>query len=242
MQPIAWKCICMGVAATCLSGCGNGPADPITQSTVETSTSNFMAADFVSRSSLKVKALKGESLEDGQDLVLPAGTQVSVIETKVHPQYGTIVRLGVDVEEGEGIPSDFWVPLDQALLEGLVRLEDSESLVETEETLSLLHEARKKMTYCFRYVKRYLLSTGQVDTYLPGVSAYMAAKILPQHGFSKTGNTPQTAKEGEVCVYAGGPNGHGHIEVKRNGKWWYGYGFLDQPIKGRKFLACFTKA
>jgi len=97
------------------------------------------------------------------------------------------------------------------------------------------------MTYCYRYVKRYLLSIGKVKTYLPGTSAWEAAKILPKHGFRKTGHTPAKAKEGEVCVYSGGPKGHGHIEVKRNGKWWYGYGYLPQPIKNRKFIACFAK-
>ncbi len=241
MNHLTWKCLCVGVAATCLSGCGNGPADPITQSTVETTTSNFMAADFVAKSDLHVKVLKGETLEEGGELVLPEGTQVSVIETKVHPKFGTIVRLGIDVAEGEDIPSDIWVPLDQALLEGLLKMEKEEENDESLDESSLILEARKKMTYCFRYVKRYLLSTGQVDTYLPGVSAYMAAKILPKHGFEKTGNTPSTAKNGEVCVYSGGPQGHGHIEVKRNGKWWYGYGFLAEPMKNRTFIACFAK-
>lgn len=242
MNHLTLKCLCVGVAATCLSGCGNGPADPITQSTVETTTSNFMAADFVAKTDLHVKVLKGETLEEGDELVLPEGTQVSVIETKVHPKFGTIVRLGIDVEEGEDLPSDIWVPMDQALMDGLIKMEE-EPVTEDEsvDESSLILEARKKMTYCYRYVKRYLLSTGQVKTYLPGVSAYMAAKTLPKYGFQNTGNTPKTAQNGEVCVYSGGPEGHGHIEVKRDGKWWYGYGYSANPMQNRKFIACFAK-
>lgn len=241
------KCLCIGAVATTLCACGNGPMDQITQSTTETTTSDFQAADFVAKADLKVKSVAQEGDPDsGRELLIPAGTGVSVIETKVDATLGTLVRLGIDAEEGSGLPSDIWVPMSQALLTDLVKAEEAEFEEEEEEISDSIFtqvkkKARKKMTYCYRYVKRYLISTGQVKTYLPGESAYMAAKLLPKHGFRNTGHSPSSAQNGEVCVYSGGPQGHGHIEVKRNGKWWFGYGYNASPMQNRKFIACFAK-
>lgn len=99
----------------------------------------------------------------------------------------------------------------------------------------------ERMTYCYRYVKKYLLKVGLVKVYLPGASAYMAAKILPKHGFKKVSRKPSQAINHDVCVYKGGPAGHGHIEVKRPQGWYYGYGFKKSPIKNRIFIGCFHK-
>jgi hypothetical protein len=222
--------------------------DHITQATVAANTpeaDNFQAADYVASKEIKVRSIPQNGDDtSGRDLLIPKGTGVSLIETKVDPELGTLVRIGIDTDEENALPSDVWVPLDQALLEALVQVDSPEAqeLIDAADPASLfVLVARRQMTYCYRHVKRYLLSTGQVKVYLPGVSAYMAAKILPRHGFRNTGRNPATARNGDVCVYAGGPKGHGHIEVKRNGKWWYGYGFKNRPIQNRKFLGCFAK-
>lgn len=99
----------------------------------------------------------------------------------------------------------------------------------------------ERMTYCYRYVKKYLLKVGLVKVYLPGASAYMAANILPKHGFKKVARKPAQAIVHDVCVYKGGPSGHGHIEVKTSKGWYYGYGYKKSPIKNRIFIGCFHK-
>lgn len=104
---------------------------------------------------------------------------------------------------------------------------------------SVLRDAR--MTYCYRYVKQYLLKVGLVKVYLPGASAYMAANILPKHGFKKVSRKPSQAIVHDVCVYKGGPSGHGHIEVKTSKGWYYGYGYKKNPIQNRIFIGCFHK-
>lgn len=98
----------------------------------------------------------------------------------------------------------------------------------------------KKIGSCYRMVKFYLLKTGKVKSYLPGGSAYMAAGILPKHGFRRTGSGPSGASIGDVCVYRGGWHGHGHIEVKVAGGWYFGP-TTRAPIQGRKFIGCFRK-
>ncbi|MCC6138837.1 MAG: hypothetical protein IT287_09400 [Bdellovibrionaceae bacterium] len=108
-----------------------------------------------------------------------------------------------------------------------------------EKALPALRIAR--MTYCYRYVKKYLLKIGLVKTYLPGASAYQAATILPKHGFKKVSRTPSQAIVNDVCVYKGGPSGHGHIEIKTSKGWYYGYGYKAAPIKNRIFIGCFHK-
>jgi hypothetical protein len=167
-----------------------------------------------------------------QPFTRPAGTEIAILGALDSSRYGVLVHVGLDVNPEEGLPSDFWVrasDVPSEILEPYAPGEDSD--------FSIL----KKMTYCYRYVKQYLLQTGKVSTYLPGESAWMAAGLLPKYGFRRTGHTPANAVNGEVCVYSGGPQGHGHIEVKRNGAWWYGYGYLPRPMQGRKFIACFYK-
>jgi tartrate dehydratase beta subunit/fumarate hydratase class I family protein len=98
-----------------------------------------------------------------------------------------------------------------------------------------------RMTYCYKYVKQYLLKKKLVSVYLPGGSAYMAATILPKYGFTKVSRKPSQAIVHDVCVYKGGPSGHGHIEVKTSSGWYYGYGYKKAPIKNRIFIGCFHK-
>lgn len=167
----------------------------------------------------------------GRAFSFPRGIELVTIETKEDESLGTLVRLGIDQNQA---PADIWVRAQDLDNSDFLPYDFSGA---SEEEI----EIWKRMTYCYRHVKNYLLQTGQVKTYLPGGSAYQAASILPKYGFRRTGHGPATASNGEVCVYSGGPQGHGHIEVKRNGKWWYGYGFIDHPIRNRKFIACFAK-
>lgn len=244
------KCFCHAAAGvgiiSALCGCGSGPMDKITQASVNTTKDDYSAADFVVKRDLELRTAPSSENETAAQLKVPEGTRVSVIETKVDPKEGTLVRLGMDVGEDSGLPSDAWFHLDQTLLAGLMAVSgvDSEEDGEDKKT-SLLRRisagARKKMTYCFAYVKRELLSSGKVSGYLPGESAYMAASILPKHGFRRSGNSPASAKVGEVCVYSGGPQGHGHVEIRKAGGWWYGYGVKPNAMTGRNFIACFVK-
>lgn len=163
---------------------------------------------------------------------LPRGIELLAIETKQDEALGSIVRLGID--QDPALPAEIWVRMQDLENQDFLPYDFSG---DSNDEIG----PWKGMTYCYRYVKQYLLQTGQVNSYLPGGSAYQAATILPKHGFRNTGRGPASARNGEICVYSGGPRGHGHIEVKRNGKWWYGYGFINHPIQNRRFLACFVK-
>lgn len=244
---ISKKCLCASslvAAAASLCGCGNGPADKLTKASVETTTSDYSAADFVAKEDLTLRPVPAAG-EAPTQVTLPAGTPVSVLETKVDAKAGTMVRLGIDAAEESGLPSDAWFPLDGVLLAGLLRVNGDENEDEADQKqgviMKLSRAARGGMTYCYRYVKRALLASGKVSSYLPGESAWMAASVLPKHGFRRTGSGPAGARDGDVCVYSGGPKGHGHIEIKRGGGWWYGYGVKSAPMQGRNFIACFTK-
>lgn len=165
-----------------------------------------------------------ESIEETQVHFFP-GLPFLWIEQKIDKQGVLWMRLGlenINGVEGEST-NDIWIRADDFA------------------TLDVMEDTVARMTYCYRYVKRYLLSKGFVDVYLPGASAYMAAEILPKHGFSKTSRTPAQASTYDVCVYKGGPSGHGHIEVLDPKGWYYGYGYKAHPIKNRIFISCFYK-
>lgn len=167
-----------------------------------------------------------------QAISLPRGIELVTIEVKQDEALGAIVRLGID--QDQALPAEIWVRAQDLENQDFLPYDFSS---DSGDEIG----PWKGMTYCYRYVKQYLLQTGQVNSYLPGGSAYQAASILPKYGFRRTGSSPNGARNGEVCVYSGGPRGHGHIEVKRNGKWWYGYGFINHPIQNRRFIACFAK-
>jgi hypothetical protein len=232
--------------ALLLNGCGYGadaapaasidaPPPPAVQADLE--PEDFTATGYVLGRDVSVRVIE-EGREQAIDLQM--GQEIAVIEQREDENLGTLVRVGIDAEEGAAMPADIWVRESDLRAGDLIPYAPGDE-VEAEGMSEQEFEILKKMTYCYRYVKMYLLKTGKVKSYLPGVSAYMAAKTLPKHGFRRTGNRPATAKNGEVCVYAGGPKGHGHIEIKRNGKWWYGYGFKARPIANRRFIACFVK-
>ncbi len=194
--------------------------------------------------SMKAKSRMSDATEE--DFSFSEGDEILILERSFVPGKGNYLRLGLErvqnsVEENEGPEFvDIWIQERELPLSSLEQFFPTEEEEFAED--GDWEQVRRRMTYCYRYVKKYLLSTGQVKTYLPGASAYQAYWILPKHGFVKTTSSPTSATNGEVCVYSGGPQGHGHIEVKRDGKWWYGYGFKDQPITKRKFMGCFKKA
>ncbi|MCB9072536.1 MAG: hypothetical protein H6623_02865 [Bdellovibrionaceae bacterium] len=115
----------------------------------------------------------------------------------------------------------------------VVQIGDRQMVVETIDV--------SRMTYCYKYVKLYLLKKKLVSVYLPGGSAYMAASILPKYNFARVSRGPSQAIVHDVCVYKGGPAGHGHIEVKTSQGWYYGYGYKSASIKNRIFIGCFHK-
>lgn len=224
--------VVLSVSFAALSGCGYGGVDSSPPAT-NLAPTDFASTGFVTARDLQLKPV-GEGAATSIDL--PAGTEVAVLERRVDADLGALVRVGVDRSDAEGGTLDLWLRSDELFETDLLPYAPSD-----EASSGDGDEVDALMTYCFRYVKQYLLKIGKVNVYLPGGSAYQAATILPKYGFRRTGNSPATAVENEVCVYGGGPAGHGHIEVKRGGKWWYGYGFKANPIANRRFLGCFYK-
>jgi hypothetical protein len=233
--------------ALVLSGCGYGGSDAVGEPSGQpTAVQEAAAENYLLSADARFSLVSDDESLDRATVELPAGSEVVIIERRVDAGGETLIRIGIDTEPGSGQPSDIWVratDVPDYLLTPFIPEDDADLLEDSWDggISDLFSAARRKMTYCYRHVKLYLLRTGQVKTYLPGVSAYQAADILPRYGFRRTRSTPATAKNGEICVYAGGPKGHGHIEVKRNGKWWYGYGFKSRPIANRRFLGCFVK-
>lgn len=190
-----------------------------------------------------VNDLSVQDTVEGDKLILPAGTQVSVLDNNVDANGQEWVRLGLEFnDESLNLPQDVWVLASDYANAEFTTVDDEDPFDENGfEIDSLSAYARKKMTYCYRYVKLYLLEHGMVKEYLPGGSAWMAATTLPKYGFKKSGRKPSNAIVNDVCVYKGGPSGHGHIEVKTAKGWYYGYGYKAAPIKNRIFMGCFHK-
>lgn len=238
-----------GLAAVLVltSSCGkNTNAEALGQEDISTNEQaiDFSQNNFVLQNDVRVMTssdLDGE--KDLKEQVLPAGLELSIIESKVSANGEEVIHVGIDSNEGSDLPSDLWIRKNDDLQKSLLTFEApaDDGQVGTDSEASGDASIFRRMTYCYRYVKLYLLKIGKVKSYLPGGSAYMAYRTLPKYGFRLTGHTPRTARNGEVCVYSGGPAGHGHIEVKRNGMWWYGYGFKSSPIQNRRFMGCFNK-
>jgi hypothetical protein len=232
-----WMSVAVPLGLVFLAGCGSSTANENVLTAAAEQEESFAATGFVLNESTTLEVIAPGQTQDRSLLDLPAGTEIAILDRRTDKELGELVRIGLDINEDSPLLNDFWITASQLPESILTPYAPADDL--NEESGDLF--ARRKMTYCYRYVKQYLLKTGQVKVYLPGASAYMAAKILPKHGFRNTGRSPSSARDGDVCVYAGGPQGHGHIEVKRGGKWWYGYGFLPNPIRNRRFLACFAK-
>lgn len=209
------------------------------------------APSFEVKSDLTVTVLKTD--EDqfknlvGAQLKIGAGSDITVLEAFHDAQAGDVVHIGINNDEdAEGI-SDLWVPAQQLNTDALAREDDSAFGAEIEQSEHIVMEdiasrgKKKKMTYCYRFVKQYLLSHRMVPVYLQGGSAYMAANVLPKYGFKKLSIKPSQAKLNDVCVYRGGKGGNGHIEILTAKGWYYGYGYISHPIANHPFIACFRK-
>lgn len=193
-------------------------------------------------------------------MLFKKGTVLNVIKTRTDTSGLEWAQVYTDREDEyvDSLPAIVWVPLEHIMDSNVVMIdlqdpfdEDGNEIAMLEETtvMEFMINGKKKkvvrrrggMTYCYRFVKMRLIQLGLVKSKLPGGSAYMAASILPQHGFSRTGRGPASAQINDVCVYSGGTGGHGHIEIKTARGWWYGYGYKSSPIRGRGFIACFSK-
>ncbi len=175
----------------------------------------------------------GNTLQVG-NRALPAGTNVTLLETKEG-----YVHLGIDSNDSS-MPAEAWVKASDVVAARLERVAESD--VDD----GFLEEAgrgvSRGMTYCYRYVKEYLLSHGLVKSYLPGGSAYMAADVLPAYGWHKIAGGPAAAQVNDVCVYRGGKGGNGHAEVRVPGGWYYGYGVKSHSIgPSHPFIGCYRK-
>lgn len=237
--------LCLSLLSACGTSVNKDPVGASAQVQEEVTSAGFSVEKNVAVSAVAAPegvSDEGKLVSTSDKIVnLPKGTELSVLETRYDAKLGELMHLGIDSDD-ESLPADMWVKatpeLKAALAQNIMPTEITNS---DEGEDSLVTVARKGMTYCYRYVKQYLIKTGKVKVYLPGNSAWMASRELPKHGFRLTGHSPATAANGEVCVYRGGPRGHGHIEVKINGKWWYGYGYIGHPIRNRVFIGCYAK-
>ncbi len=177
---------------------------------------------------------------DIQEYQITSGSVITLLDESSN---GEQVRVGVDNFSDEVL--DFWMSRESFNRLEVQLIDDQdpydqngyEQVPDDGDVEAFL----RKMTYCYRYVKKYLLKVGLVNEYLPGASAYMAAQILPKYGFKRVSRSPASAIVHDVCVYKGGPSGHGHIEIKTSKGWYYGYGYKTTPIKNRTLIACYHK-
>jgi hypothetical protein len=218
--------------------CGSTTSTPGKPSGEEVTTRETI---FEVNSDVTINAKLSEN-EELQSIHVGPGTAVAVIEESFD---GAWVRLGIQNSDDDST-LDIWVSADTMNALDLSIIDDVDPYDADGNEMAPQNEAeqfslRKKMTYCYKYVKLYLLNNGMVKSYLPGGSAYMAYNILPKHGFKKVSRKPANAIVHDVCVYKGGPAGHGHIEVKTSKGWYYGYGYKASPIKNRIFMGCFHK-
>lgn len=112
-------------AVSLLSGCGTEKADGKISAAVNGQTMAGEAAaasaesqvhyDYVAKEDLRVKPLLLGVISP-EELVIPAGTPITVLETKLDETHGTIVRLGIKAEAEAKLPSDAWFLLDDTLL------------------------------------------------------------------------------------------------------------------------------
>lgn len=223
----------LSIVALALTACGKGPSPAPDGSSAAPAAAQSSAALPESgtgnnyQTASVVKAF-------GSNEEIPAGTQVTVLETR-----GEFAHLGIDSDD-ERLPTEAWVKLADAKLEKL-----GES--DLEESDGILEDAGRRvsggMTYCYRYVKEYLLSHHLVKSYLPGASAWMASGVLQRMGWHQISGGPDAARVNDVCVYRGGRGDNGHAEVRVPGGWYYGYGVKPHSIgrANHPFIGCYRK-
>ncbi len=246
------------IAAAVMLACSScGKSGGGTQSAASTSApvdANATAThnnNYVTRANMPIVSAASPDSGDQNSTaaVLPRGTGVTILETKQDERLGSLVHLGVDSDD-PSLPSDVWVKMSDSTLAGFAKVPEAEDAAFADarsDDGSVVdvrgRRGRGGMTYCYRYVKQYLMKVGLMKTYLPGGSAYMAAKTLPRYGFHKTGSGPESAQINDVCVYHGGRGNNGHIEVRVAGGWYWGYGIKPHSITrvNHPFLGCFRK-
>jgi hypothetical protein len=170
----------------------------------------------------------------GRSVEITRDSMITILGEQTDIRGDLLVHLGVDSNDLD-VPSELWVRATELDTAALEKIEESADGLE-----ALL---AKKMTYCFRYVKQYLLKKKLVSRYLPGASAWMAKDSLPKEGFHRTGQGPSAARLNDVCVYTGGNGNNGHIEVMTSAGWYYGYGYNRAPIglNNHRLISCYTK-
>jgi hypothetical protein len=230
------------VSLSMLTACGSdGSVLGVPQSSAqELNSSNGQNTEELSRGFELSTDFTTESIQDNKEITIPAGTQLVVLENAI-VDGKELVRVGLEYPSDSVLPQDLWVAGAELAKADLRAIHDVDPYDENGEEITFGEFARAKMTYCYRYVKQYLLSHGMVNVYLPGGSAWMAAAELPKHGFKKSNRRAASAIINDVCVYKGGPSGHGHIEILTSKGWYYGYGYKSHPIQNRIFMGCFHK-
>lgn len=228
-------------------------------------------SDFLNKSVIEVQrdmslTARTELNEDSKSFSLKDGDSFTVLKKEKDVNGKEFVQIYLEDEnQSDDVQHVVWIPVEELSSSSLemVEMEDpfdefGNEIVESdneEESSTLMTAAKKskksntkkkgkkKMTYCYRFVKIRLQKLGLVKGYLPGGSAYQAATILPKYGFKRTSRGVKGARKNDVCVYSGGNGGNGHIEIRTAGGWWYGYGAKLQPISlnGRRLIACFSK-
>lgn len=241
------------VAATIACGSQNSQTAQATADDIDTETQDQilrMMGDEAAVEALNSEGISTELVLHAQDHLVVIGEEKSIGDGQT---WVSVIVDRNDGSESELIymkPQDiFDLPLalmtiendaDWAMGEDLSLPESLDVIIGGYEK-SMPTMRVERMTYCYKYVKQYLLKVGLVKVYLPGGSAYMAANILPKHGFKKVARKPSQAIKHDVCVYKGGPSGHGHIEIMTSKGWYYGYGYKKSPIKNRVLMGCFHK-
>lgn len=176
----------------------------------------------------------------GQSAEINAESMITVLGQKVDQQGNPLVHIGVDTDVVNA-PSDLWIRASELETAGLEALDQGVDVDPANGQVGAL--LQKKMTYCYRFVKMYLMKKGLVRGYLPGGSAWMAKNYLPSHGFHRLGGGPSASRVNDVCVYTGGNGNNGHIEVRTASGWYYGYGYKSSPISlnNHRLIACYRK-
>lgn len=176
----------------------------------------------------------------GQSTEVSAESMITVLGQQMDERGNLVVHLGVD-SDVSGAVSEFWVRASELETANLQALDQGVDVDQVEGQMSAF--IQKKMTYCYRFVKLYLMKKGLVRGYLPGGSAWMAKNYLPSHGFRRLAGGPTAARLNDVCVYTGGNGNNGHIEVRTSSGWYYGYGNKSRPISlnNHRLIACYRK-
>ncbi|WP_413944268.1 hypothetical protein [Bdellovibrio sp. HCB-162] len=267
--------ISMVIAILTLSLFAEGAVSPV-DSVRENSWGTFRVGSryVLSRMTLLGKEEPNQTEAQNNSLTLDRGTEFEVIENFKGSDGRELVRIGLDVEEDymSDLPSDLWVDARDLNLGQPQMMNAQEGLfqdVSSYDEYEVAGPAQKRrgrrtggsrggMTYCYRNVKKRLMSQCGVDVYLPGAAAYQAETILPQYGFKKISADWSNYKDlpvCTVCVSSGGSKNCGtkdrfqacgdvamKVSKAARGGWHGWKPRMDSPILGNHTsLGCFYK-